>query len=1824
MILGSGSHPTDTSGPKRSRRERRAGPRMREALVCAARIAVLVLIALCGHIISSRAMRPIIAYAASGEDRMMVTYLVDNAYFSRHMLNAIEAYCLDSKSPPPRVGTYVNSWTSGSLALDYVLYHSLGCTDDEYQWYVAKYACWAIEDPLCNNSPSRIQTTINTSYADSDLVRELYDAAQEFAQSGGLGPERGTSRIYEPAIEGDQRLAIGRTGIIKLEKSSTDPDVTSESDAYSLAGATYAIYRDEECTQEVIGARMVTDAAGCATSVPLGAAAPTTYYVKELIPSPGFALDDEVHPALVSVSTPVTVTSQETPSLGNIRIAKRSRGTVDIQANANYSLAGAVYGIYSGSECTEDDLVTTVTTDEEGHALTKDLSEGTYWVKEIEPSAGHELDPVAHQVDITRLQTSEVASDEQQLYGQVDITKTSAAPDLTANNGSYDLDGARYGIYASEDCLDSTLVEVLTLRRSTDGTCAYAKSGDLGAGDYWVRELADGAPAGYLGDPHAYPVTVSLGGVSHVSSEGAESVTDLPAHAPVSVLVAKVDAEGALLDEAGGQGAASLGGARFEVRHYDGLYESAASLPARPSRTWILTTNAQGEARLDEAEGRDGDEVYTLGDGQAPVLPLGTYAFREISAPPGYWLEGQTADSPADYVAPTHLSQVVRDESAPTGAVVRDLDWDRSLAVAHAASGNRVVGDLVKRAGISIVKVDRQTLRPAPQAGASLAGISFAIINRNDQAVLVDGTLFGPDEEIVPARLVTDENGRAATEPDDLPIGSYEVTEIAANDSYRTDAASQVVTLTASDAGRIRALDASFSDEVVRGGVKVAKIDRESGSRTPQGAGSFEGIVMGVRLAAFDSAGNPQHSAIVEGAEVQAGEIATTIVLDHEGLGQTAPDALPYGSWELVELSVPRDSGYKLNDSWSASFDVHTEGTIVDLAGPGSCVANEVMRGDLKGEKADASSHERLARIPFVLESLTTGEWHVLLTDLKGRLDTSSDHAPRQDGKANANDAAVTRTEDGYLLSDPSCLDEGAGIWFCGGTGQGAATTPDDSRGALPYDSYRLVELRVSASDAALTGGATNDVHELVELAIEVREDGATLDLGTIYDRPQPEVGTILAHVDDRSHVGSAPAQEDVTLIDVVRCHNLVRGESYQLEGELHLLGPDGSDAGILATGSCAFTAEAPMGSEEIGFTLDAQELAGCSVVAFERLLCDGKVVAAHEDLANTDQTVDFVGIGTTLTDEAGSHETLATATVRLTDTVSYTGLRPEGTYEVVGTLVDRETGDPIMVGTHPLSARTSFVAEASSGTVEVVFEVDGALVAGKDVVAFERLEHQGRELAIHADIDDEGQTVSFPRIGTTLSDASSTEHVAPAGPVELVDVVSYENLVVGQSYVVIGALMDRETGEPMRDPSTGEAIVERMELIPSSASGEATISFSFDATDLAGHSVVAFEEVWHEGRRLAVHADLSDEGQTVSFPAIATTLSDDTASGRDEGPAEEEVTLVDTVAFSGLVPGKEYELTGTLHDRQSGEVMADPDGSPLQSRTVFTPKEPSGSVDVTFTFDARPWAGRTLVAFERLEQAGRTYAVHADLEDEGQSYRFPSIHTTLTDQDGASELAAKEKVTLVDTVAYENLRAGRSYTLTGTLMDVRSGMPLAGARQATTEFVPNQASGTTTVSFELDARALAGCSLVAFEELGFEGHVVATHADLADEGQTVVFQKPPEEPKVPPEEPDIPPEEPDVPPEEPDVPPEEPVAPPEEPDAPREETPQVPTKEPETPHNETPRPVTPRSPLTSDIVIPWFVLLAIGAAMIAIGLPLRLHLPTRRQHDGKDTTGTE
>ena len=646
----------------------------------------------------------------------------------------------------------------------------------------------------------------------------------------------------------------------------------------------------------------------------------------------------------------------------------------------------------------------------------------------------------------------------------------------------------------------------------------------------------------------------------------------------------------------------------------------------------------------------------------------------------------------------------------------------------------------------------------------------------------------------------------------------------------------------------------------------------------------------------------------------------------------------------------------------------------------------------------------------------------------------------------------------------------------------------------------------VFAFDASALEGTTTVVYE--KLYTENKEVAAHTDINdkgqTIYI---PKVRTTAIADDTKDHV--TKADEKITLIDTVAFTSLEVGREYTVTGKLM---DRAANKPILVDGKeviaeTTFVPETTDGTVDVTFTFDGTGLEDTVIVVFETLYTEKKEVAVHADITDEKQSVYVPEIHTTAEDATTEiNHTEALPKAKIIDTVSYSSLLPGKEYTVTGTLMNKETKEPVLIDGEKVTASTTFTAEKAEGSVEVVFEFDASAIAGTTVVAFESMEYKGVEVAVHADIEDKDQTVYIPEIHTTAVGEDTKDHVTEAKKdVTIVDTVSFRSLEVGREYTVKGVLMDKSAEKTLL--VNGEEVTAETTFVPETADGTVDVIFTFDGTGLEDTLLVAFETLYTEEKEVGVHAEIEDDAQTVYIPEIQTEAKD-AVTEIDHTEALPKVKIIDTVSYSSLLPGKEYTVTGTLMNKETKEPVLI-DGEKVTASTTFTAEKAEGSVEVVFEFDASAIAGTTVVAFESMEYEGVEVAVHADIEDEDQTVYIPDVHTTAIAANTTKDhvTGANEDLIITDEVVLTGLKVGNEYTVKGVLMDKYTGEELKVNDESITAeetFIADAAEMTITLTYTLDAKTLAGTTTVVFETLYTEGKEVGRHHEIDDEGQTV------------------------------------------------------------------------------------------------------------------------
>lgn len=173
-------------------------------------------------------------------------------------------------------------------------------------------------------------------------------------------------------------------------------------------------------------------------------------------------------------------------------------------------------------------------------------------------------------------------------------------------------------------------------------------------------------------------------------------------------------------------------------------------------------------------------------------------------------------------------------------------------------------------------------------------------------------------------------------------------------------------------------------------------------------------------------------------------------------------------------------------------------------------------------------------------------------------------------------------------------------------------------------------------------------------------------------------------------------------------------------------------------------------------------------------------------------------------------------------------------------------------------------IAIANDGYVEKKFVLDTEDLEEKTLVAYEELVHKNVIVTEHKDIDDEKQSLYYPWM-KTLAHFGGKKLIEPEGTVDLIDVVTYKNLIKGKHYRVEGVLMDKSTGKILMD-AEGKPYVAKKSFIPLHKNGKIEMKFTIDASQLEDKEIVVFETMYSGKAPVLNHADINDGAQTVKI----------------------------------------------------------------------------------------------------------------------------------------------------------------------------------------------------------------------------------------------------------------------------------------------------------------------------------------------------------------------
>ena len=667
---------------------------------------------------------------------------------------------------------------------------------------------------------------------------------------------------------------------------------------------------------------------------------------------------------------------------------------------------------------------------------------------------------------------------------------------------------------------------------------------------------------------------------------------------------------------------------------------------------------------------------------------------------------------------------------------------------------------------LELFKIDMETSKATPQGNASLEGAEFVWkyydgyytkdnLPSEPTRTWTTKTIAEKDSKnevhyitrLADSYKVSGDNFYTQNGTICLPLGTITVEEKSAPNGYLLEGAYMqaagsseqikgMYVAQITENGELAALSGSnqysVSDKVIRGGVKIQKRDLETKDTKAQGGATLKDT-------AFEIISLNDNAVLVDGKLYNKNEVVKTIHTGIDGIATTSDDTLPYGKYRIKESKAPE--GYLTDGAKPIEFEITENGKIIDLTDETLSIYNQIKRGDIEGVKIGDSTHKRLANVPFRITSKTTGESHTIVTDANGQFSTSSEWVSH---KQNTNAGKIS--EDG--------------IWF-------GTSIPDDSKGALLYDTYEIEELRCDSNK----GMTLIPVFDVV-----VSRNKVVVDLGTLTDDYEPEITIHTTATDKTTGEKSIVAGKSVTIVDTVTLDGLKKGTKYQLKGWQMV---KSENAQLLIDGKpvesdYTFTAKKSEMEVEVSYTFNASSLGGKDLVTFEELYDltnpDEPIkVAEHKNIKDDGQTVTIteriITMHTTATNKATGKKAIeAGKNVTIVDTVTLDGLEKGVKYILKGWEMVKSENAELIVNGKRVENDLTFTATDTKMEVQIEFTFNASELAGKELVTFEELydvtnPDKPIKVAEHKDIKDEGQTVTIkekPESPTTPDEPST------------------------------------------------------------------------------------------------------------------------------------------------------------------------------------------------------------------------------------------------------------------------------------------------------------------------------------------------------------------------------------------------------------------------------------------------------------------------------------
>lgn len=298
----------------------------------------------------------------------------------------------------------------------------------------------------------------------------------------------------------------------------------------------------------------------------------------------------------------------------------------------------------------------------------------------------------------------------------------------------------------------------------------------------------------------------------------------------------------------------------------------------------------------------------------------------------------------------------------------------------------------------------------------------------------------------------------------------------------------------------------------------------------------------------------------------------------------------------------------------------------------------------------------------------------------------------------------------------------------------------------LPIAKYYIKEISANNDYIVST--------EVERVNLTADKSGSTIEVE--FSNQPTSIGTVAVDGKDGDHYVEVSPESNIK--DTIQ-YCVEPNKNYTIKGVLmdKSTGKELLVNGKKVEGSVDLKPTTSCGKVVMEFELDTSALGGKEVVVFERLYehkddgnyDDEEPIVEHEDIDDPKQTIDIISLETVAEDGTdGDKEILADQAAVVKDTVSYC-VKPGQKYTIRGILMDKSTGEPLLVNGGKIEGAVEIEPTEACGTAEMLFHFDATGLQGKELVVFERLYIFGEDnpdedepIITHEDINDDNQAV--------------------------------------------------------------------------------------------------------------------------------------------------------------------------------------------------------------------------------------------------------------------------------------------------------------------------------------------------------------------------------------------------------------------------------------------------------------------------------------------------